>query len=361
MAVTRIKRVLKVLLLPIVLILGIELLLQLGALIVAATGRDIPTGWSTKNTHVLALGDSNTFGIYLEEEDSYPAQLEKLWNGRHPDNMIEVVNLGYPGTNSFRVADTIEEVVTAFKPDVVLLTVGVNDMFTASEFVEANAEAGSDAAAWAPLTLLRRYSRLYKLVYMTKQGINSTDLSATTTGNQSSVSGNPAVNKRDLLKWSNDKEERMQGIIEFKKANSQSTENSTDLTETISYGDKTIVMISATENSNEPGKERGYHHIQHNLSSIRQKVEQSGATFYLLTYAASGGFYAAPNSEIRNYVENHQPLRFIDVATEIKKDCPVSANCQNLFFRDLHPKQKGYEKVAEIIAATFEQDPIKLK
>ncbi len=72
------SKMLKIILLPFVILVGIELFLQLGALIVAATVRDMPTGWSTENTHVLALGDSNTFGIYLNEDESYLSQLEKL-------------------------------------------------------------------------------------------------------------------------------------------------------------------------------------------------------------------------------------------------------------------------------------------
>jgi len=84
----------------------------------------------------------------LQENESYPAQLEKLWNERNPERPIEVLNLGYPGTNSFRIAENLDQVLSNFKPEVVLLTVGVNDMFTASENILAD-EKG-DSAFWDP-------------------------------------------------------------------------------------------------------------------------------------------------------------------------------------------------------------------
>jgi lysophospholipase L1-like esterase len=348
------KTILKILLLPVALILGLELLLQLGALIVAATGREMPTGWSTEHTRVLALGDSNTFGIYLNEDESYPSQLEALWNARHPDNPIEVLNLGYPGTNSYRAADTLEDIINTFKPDIVLLTIGVNDKFTASEFVETNADVSSDAVIWEPMAILRRYSRLYKLAYIASQGKAATDNMTESTSGSLVESGEAMVKSRDILTWSDDPKERWDNIFLFKVANSEATEGSSGLAETVTYGDKKFVMVTEKENSNTPGKEKGFRYLQQNLASIEQKVEGSGADFYLLTYAASAGFYAPTNVQLRTYVENNSTVRFIDVATEFAKDCSKSADCADLFFQDYHPKAKGYEKVALIVAEALE-------
>lgn len=67
----------------VVLLLACELLLQLGALVVHGQSRLVPAQWLTGNTRVLALGDSNTYGLYLKEEESWPAQLQQLWNNEH--------------------------------------------------------------------------------------------------------------------------------------------------------------------------------------------------------------------------------------------------------------------------------------
>jgi len=348
--------VVKILLLPVVVILGVELLLQLGALVVAAAGREMPTEWSTEHTRVLALGDSNTFGIYLNEEESYPSQLEALWNARHPDRPIEVLNLGYPGTNSFRVAANLQEMINTFKPDAVLLTVGVNDMFTAAEFVEADSDVTGGTALGDLMLMLRRYSRLYKLVYMARQGTTASDDKDDSTGLSLTEPGEATVKGRDTLTWSDDPDERMGKIIDFKIANSEDTGGLAGRAETVVYGDKKIVMISNKENSNTPDKEKGFHYLQRNLATIEQKVESNGAAFYLLTYAASASQYARVNKHIRSYVANNRSVRFIDVATEFSKDCPISADCTEFFFQDFHPKAKGYEKVALIVAEALERE-----
>lgn len=367
MAVTR-KLIVKVLLIPLVVVVGIELFLQLGALIVAGTVRDRPTGWSTENTRVLALGDSNTFGIYLEEHESYPSQLEKMWNERHPDNLIEVLNLGYPGTNSFLVANSVDEIIESFEPDIVLLTIGVNDMFTASEYVEADPEAVDFIDRLNPITLLRRYSRLYKLIYITKQGGEAFDLSLATTKGQTTKPGDgELVKERELLKWSDDVEERMQNVLNFKKANVDTTDDSKGLAEAITFGDKKFSLISAEQNAAmlptkldpvSSNTEYGYHYLHNNIASIQKKVELAGADFYLLDYAASETFYLVANQVLRSYRDNNHDTRFIDVAEEFAKICPVSKECQDLFLPDFHPNKKGYEKVASLIVRTFEQDAI---
>ncbi|MBW2388005.1 MAG: hypothetical protein JRG89_06160 [Deltaproteobacteria bacterium] len=77
----------------------LESLLQVGALLVRTTGRTLSVNAAIGDLRVLCLGDSNTFGIYLPEEESYPSQLEKRWNEIR-SSRIDVINLGYPGTNS---------------------------------------------------------------------------------------------------------------------------------------------------------------------------------------------------------------------------------------------------------------------
>lgn len=88
-----------------------------------------------QHLRVLAVGDSNTFGLFLPEEDAWPAQLQRLTVGEQPP--LEVVNVGYPGTNSFRVLANLPELLAQFSPDIVLLMVGFNDFWTPVEDVAA--------------------------------------------------------------------------------------------------------------------------------------------------------------------------------------------------------------------------------
>ena len=60
------------------------------------------------------MGDSNTYGLYLDKKDAYPKQLETIWNATHKNNPIEVINLGYPGSNSSDTRSKIEDYGEAY-------------------------------------------------------------------------------------------------------------------------------------------------------------------------------------------------------------------------------------------------------
>ena len=60
------NKLLSLLMIAVVTVLGAELVLQVIALIIANTVREASENWSTENTRVLALGDSNTFGLYVD-------------------------------------------------------------------------------------------------------------------------------------------------------------------------------------------------------------------------------------------------------------------------------------------------------
>ena len=84
-----------------------------------------------KYIRILALGDSNTYGLFLEPHQAWPKQLEKIWNNTQSQK-ISVLNLGYPGTNTIRVAEEIDAIMDAAKPDLVVMMLGGNDFWTAS-------------------------------------------------------------------------------------------------------------------------------------------------------------------------------------------------------------------------------------
>ena len=73
----------------------LEVVLQLGALALRATGREMPAGWLTGDRRILCLGDSNTYGLYLDRSEAYPKQLEALWN-QSGSPRVEILNHGFP-------------------------------------------------------------------------------------------------------------------------------------------------------------------------------------------------------------------------------------------------------------------------
>ena len=140
-------------------LLLLEIALQLGALLIKENAWRAKTHWLTGNIRVLTLGDSNTYGLYLPAEDSYPSQLEKSWNAQHPELPIEIINLGYPGTNSFRLRANLPEILNTFQPDLVLVMIGFNDFWTP-------AETPATAESLSLLQKLKFHSRVYKLLFM---------------------------------------------------------------------------------------------------------------------------------------------------------------------------------------------------
>lgn len=77
---------------------------------------------------VLCLGDSITFGDKLDEEDSFPAVLERLLQARWPDADVEVLNAGVPGYSSLQGV-ALWEKLRKYDPAVVVVAFGVNDLW----------------------------------------------------------------------------------------------------------------------------------------------------------------------------------------------------------------------------------------
>ena len=51
-------------------LLLLEAALQVGAFVVHATGRELPAAWVSGRFRVLCIGDSNTYGLWLDRSDA---------------------------------------------------------------------------------------------------------------------------------------------------------------------------------------------------------------------------------------------------------------------------------------------------
>lgn len=89
---------------------------------------------------IVALGDSLTEGLGVEEELAYPAILEqRLQEQGYP---YRVVNAGISGETSSGTLSRIKWLLT-LKPDIVILVIGANDGFRGipTELIESNIRA----------------------------------------------------------------------------------------------------------------------------------------------------------------------------------------------------------------------------
>jgi lysophospholipase L1-like esterase len=76
---------------------------------------------------VLAIGDSFTFGIGVDDAESYPAQLERRLSRLCASRPVQVVNAGVGGFGTSQQLVLLERVGLTFQPDLVVLGVFVND------------------------------------------------------------------------------------------------------------------------------------------------------------------------------------------------------------------------------------------
>ena len=74
---------------------------------------------------IVAMGDSLTAGLGVNESEAYPAQLQRKLTGDGYD--FNIVNAGVSGETSSGALSRIEWVISTLKPDIIILETGAND------------------------------------------------------------------------------------------------------------------------------------------------------------------------------------------------------------------------------------------
>jgi hypothetical protein len=92
--------------------------------VAARAPRTLPRG-----LRIVTLGSSSTQGTGASPEAtrSYPAQLGRVLNWRHPEAGVEVINKGIAGEIVTKNLARLNRDVLALRPDLVLWQVGTND------------------------------------------------------------------------------------------------------------------------------------------------------------------------------------------------------------------------------------------
>jgi lysophospholipase L1-like esterase len=288
----------------VVLVVGLELLLQAGAWIVRATGREAPSARLTEELRVLCLGDSNTYGIYLKPEESWPAQLEKHWNETVASPKARVFNLGYPGTNSSMVVSQIAKMLETFRPDFTIVMAGTNDFWTKPVDVAPESDPRN-----ALVRFVERHSRLYKLAYMLAHAGDAEELVVPRT----SGGGD--------------------GWVLHKEA---------------TFGDQTFELGFAREP--EPKGMVVVGALRKNLDEIVRRSRDGGTQLVFLTYPGqeSTGSYASASRMIQK-VARRTETPLVNLRSTFAERCP-DLECRQLLFHDQHPNARGYAIVAEEVA-----------
>jgi lysophospholipase L1-like esterase len=88
---------------------------------------DVASDKAPNEYRILCLGDSTTFGLGLDQSQTYPAQLQQLLNERNNARIYRVYNGGRTAWSSFNALRCLEKYGAATKPDMVVISVGFND------------------------------------------------------------------------------------------------------------------------------------------------------------------------------------------------------------------------------------------
>lgn len=312
-------------------VLAAELSLQLVAWVLATDGRDALPG-TQQDYRIVTVGDSNTFGLYLDADETWPAQFQARWNtfaAEHSDvNPVEVINLGVPGTNSSRLLKNYREMLETFQPDLVLMMIGFNDWWTPNE-------------TWQPAQqgLFKRLldkSRLYRFYLLLK-------------ADQVQPAKVEVMERVDSLGELTTEEiiARVKKETAEKQAKPQDPEKGR-LSTRVKYGEKEF-LLGYDGAEGEPG---GFRKLESNLKAMADISNTLGVELVLLNYAGNQKFYKAANEKLANHSQK-LGLPLVDVQQYVAPVCPKALECPEHFFPDMHPRPKGYALVAEAVFDYF--------
>ena len=76
---------------------------------------------------IIAIGGSTTLGEGVEDEFTWPSQLQKKLNELDPEKDIEIINVGVGAASSFHNYKLIKNKLTSFEPDLFIIFEGAND------------------------------------------------------------------------------------------------------------------------------------------------------------------------------------------------------------------------------------------
>lgn len=125
---------------------------------------------------ILAVGDSFTFGFYVDNYATFPARLEETLNQQGP-NRVQVLNAGVIGYTIVDELAYLRDKGLALQPDAIILGVYTNDIFDLSEHIrpyyarDVRLQRQANDRTTPPLrAVLRDHIALYSLWHRLRNG-----------------------------------------------------------------------------------------------------------------------------------------------------------------------------------------------
>lgn len=246
---------------------------------------------------ILAVGDSHTYGAYVAEDESYPAQLQVLLDERRPGH-FSIINLGIPGLSSSQVHERMAVHVARYEPDLVIVWCGSNNTWNR---VGVSTPSRMDGIA--------AHSRLYRLlrVWQHDRGLEAGPLETLADGTHQASAVDLRVPGRQS--WTL----RHGGIIE------------------------TLRNDRAPTIANESTVERMYH----DYLAIERWLGAAGIPMILVSYPMTTGAYNLANRAMRR-VASKTSTSLIDSPAALARVPKASRDWK----KGLHPSGAIYREIA---------------
>lgn len=85
--------------------------------------------FSDDTFNIILLGDSFVFGLYLNENETVPAHLERLYGERRTGQRVRVLNFGWPSSSPGPCYRLLVDIGAKYKPDLVIDCLDLTDFF----------------------------------------------------------------------------------------------------------------------------------------------------------------------------------------------------------------------------------------
>ena len=136
-------------------------------------GRDLPLLKRAGTVRVLCLGDSYTFGAYVDDVETWPAQLEVALRERLAGRDVEVLNAGISGFTIVDEMDFLTEHGLGLDPDLVVVGFVLNDLADLTRRVSSREmlkRASEESASWplGPIKARLRQTAIYNALFVMK-------------------------------------------------------------------------------------------------------------------------------------------------------------------------------------------------
>lgn len=367
----------KVLLATVALVVAAELVLQIAAPWAQFFYSQEDPLVRSDAIRILCVGDSNTYGLYLPRESSWPSQLQELLDRRAPGR-YQVINLGSPGAPTSRIAENLPAFLARFRPHQVIVLAGVNDLLYGA-IDAANPTSNWTERVRAFATTRIRLYRAWKLWQRSRHvpGGIRTDMDALNADLLSLRGLDDGAILRTLVKLYRDRgfaireaggdcwlENAGHSVHLNESVGDFRTQDLYDLTNAFirmpmraGYDVRDIqlqvqMQINGDEFDMEPRrghKDPNGEIVGRNMALVGSLVRQADSELLVLTYASHSHFYGQVNRALRHVATDYD-LPLLDIEPGISAQCPDDA-CTAFFFPDYHPNAEGYRQMARLIAS----------